>query len=484
MSEEFREYSRLLERVLARFPELTREEVEAMVEAKLRESKFLNRIGALLLVAEELGAFKEVEKSEKATDIRSYVKIGKIVPGLRDVSVRGVIFAITKPIELKDHRMIRLKIGDETGSIDVIIWDEKAEEAFKLGLELGDQIAILHGYTRERIETGKPEIHVGRNGIIAKLEEKGPDPRSFYMDLGEALEHGDGIYDVKAMVLEPGEEKLISTRYGDAHLREIRLIGESGGVRLTIWRDRVEEFKDLREGETIYLTDLRIEDGKATLTPRSILAIREAPTEETLRMINERKLRGLTVRVLDIVETRFGAVYIVTDGSEILRIRLPKRIEADIGDHLKIREALKEVRRGKARLICGEEDLEKIEPEKAIEVPDRRIRLRDLSSKDEIELYDVIVEGVLYTKTQPIKVKTKFGEAEKIGFWIKDEGSAIQAVAWRDKADEISRIAEGARIRLKWVSIRMNAFNEPEIQLDNESIIEVLESGEEKLSEI
>ena len=190
------------------------------------------------------------------------------------------------------------------------------------------------------------------------------------------------------------------------------------------------------------------------------------------------------MRILDIVETRFGAVYIVTDGSEILRIRLPKRIEADIGDHLKIREALKEVRRGKARLICGEEDLERIEPEKAIEVPDRRIRLRDLSSKDEIELYDVIVEGVLYTKTQPIKVKTKFGEAEKIGFWIKDEGSAIQAVAWRDKADEISRIAEGAKIRLKWVSIRMNAFNEPEIQLDNESIIEVLESGEEKLSEV
>ena len=59
MAEQGEEYEKLMERVLARFPELSREEVEALVESKLRESSLLNRVGALLLVAEELGAFKE-----------------------------------------------------------------------------------------------------------------------------------------------------------------------------------------------------------------------------------------------------------------------------------------------------------------------------------------------------------------------------------------------------------------------------------------
>ncbi|RLG07877.1 MAG: hypothetical protein DRN65_02735, partial [Thaumarchaeota archaeon] len=112
MSDELKEYSKLLERVLSRFPELSREELEAMVEAKMRESSLLNKVGALLLVAEELGAFRE-ELGETAASqpIQAYTKIMKLVPGLRDVSVRGVIYAISKPIEVRNHRIMRMKIG-------------------------------------------------------------------------------------------------------------------------------------------------------------------------------------------------------------------------------------------------------------------------------------------------------------------------------------------------------------------------------------
>ncbi|HDD66087.1 MAG TPA: hypothetical protein ENG52_00500, partial [Nitrososphaeria archaeon] len=150
MSGEAEEYSKLLERVLARFPDLSRDELEAMVEAKLRESRLLNKVGALLLVAEELGAFGDSGEAGEGPEVQSYVKLGRLIPGLRDVSVRGAIYAISKPAEAKDHKLMKLKIGDETGSINVILWDERVEEAVKLGLKLGDKIAILHGYTRER----------------------------------------------------------------------------------------------------------------------------------------------------------------------------------------------------------------------------------------------------------------------------------------------------------------------------------------------
>ena len=118
MSDELKEYSKLLERVLARFPELSREEVEAMVEAKMRESSLLNRVGALLLVAEELGAFRE-EGEPETGDLKTYTRIEKLVPGLRDVSVRGVVYALSGPMDVRDHRIMRLKLGDESGGIAV-----------------------------------------------------------------------------------------------------------------------------------------------------------------------------------------------------------------------------------------------------------------------------------------------------------------------------------------------------------------------------
>ncbi|MEM1655789.1 MAG: OB-fold nucleic acid binding domain-containing protein [Nitrososphaerota archaeon] len=476
LSEDLREYSRLLERVLARFPELSREELEAMVEAKLRESRLLNRVGALLLVAEELGAFRE---GEDVGEIKSYARIGSLVPGLRDVSVRGIVYALSGPVEAGGHKLLRLKMGDETGSVNLIIWDDKVDEVDALGLRLGDQIAVLHGYTRERVETGKPELHVGSGGAVAKLSEGARDPRSFYLDLGEALEAGDGVYDVRAIVLDVGEERQVSTRYGEASIREIRLIGESGETRLTIWRDRVTEFRDIKVGERIYLTDVRLEGGRAALTPRSILAIRESPSEETLRIIEERRVHELILRVLDVVERRAGVITIATDGRDVIRVQpCPPGVKP--GDHLLIKDAVKEIRRGRIRLLCGEAGVQRIEPAQPIEPPNRLIKLSDILSKRDAELLDVIVEGILYTKTQPFKVRTRFGEVEKVGFWLKDGDAAVQGSAWRGKAMEIAAIEEGTKIRLKWVSIRTNIFNEPEIQLDEDSIIEVLEKPKEE----
>ena len=189
MSEDLREYSRLLERVLARFRGLSREELEAMVEAKLRESKLLNRVGALLLVAEELGAFKE---REDVGEIKSYAKIGGLVPGLRDVSIRGVVYAMAGPVEAGGHKILRLKMGDETGSVNVIIWDEKVEEVNDLGLKLGDQIAVLHGYTRERLR------RVGRSFMSA--------PAALSRSSARVSEILEASISISGRLLKPGME--------------------------------------------------------------------------------------------------------------------------------------------------------------------------------------------------------------------------------------------------------------------------------------
>jgi len=481
LAEQGEEYEKLMERVLARFPELSREEVEALVESKLRESSLLNRVGALLLVAEELGAFKE--SGEEARSQRAYTRIGDLVPGLNDVSVRGVVYAIDRLIEVRDHKLMRLKLGDRSGSVNVILWDERAEEAVKLGLKLGDLAAIIHGYTRERIETGEPEIHVGRNGMLMRLEPEpgAPKPESYFMDLGAALERGRGVYDIKATVLEIGAERRVKTRFGEATLREILLIDDEGEARLTVWREKAEELGDLKPGETIYLTDVRVDDGRLSLTPRSIIAFREKPSPEALEKVAGRRVRDVILRVLDVVETAAGLRLISTDGERIVRVIVPERLDVRSGDHILVKEAAQEIRRDRVRFLCKAGAVELVRPEKEIEAPSRLIHLKDIVSGERVDERDVIVEGILYTKTQPISVKTRFGEAKKLGFWIKEGEAAVQGVAWRNKAEELDGISEGSRIRLKWVDIRLNIFNEPEINLRSDTVIEVLESSQEEL---
>ena len=399
MAEQGEEYEKLMERVLARFPELSREEVEALVESKLRESSLLNRVGALLLVAEELGAFKE--SGEEARGQRAYTRIGDLVPGLNDVSVRGVVYAIDRLIEVRDHKLMRLKLGDRSGSVNVILWDERAEEAAKLGLKLGDLAAIIHGYTRERIETGEPEIHVGRNGMLMRLEPEpgAPKPESYFMDLGAALERGRGVYDIKATVLEIGVERKVMTRFGEATLREILLIDDEGEARLTVWREKAEEFGDLKPGETIYLTDVRVEDGRLSLTPRSIIAFREKPSPEALEKVAGRRVRDIVLRVLDVVETAAGLRLISTDGERIVRVIVPERLDVRSGDHILVKEAAQEIRRDRVRFLCKAGAVELVRPEKEIKAPSRLIHLKDIVSGERVDERDVIVEGILYTKT-------------------------------------------------------------------------------------
>ncbi len=469
------EYEKLMERVLARFPELTRDEIEAMVESKLREHPLLNKTGALLLIAEELGAFIAKEPPPEALKTMEYTKIVDLVPGLNNVSVRGVAYAVDKLSEVKGHRILKLKIGDGSGVIDVILWDERADEAWKLGIKPGDLIAILNGYTRESLDVGGVELHLGRGGSLARLEKEPgqPDAKSFYMELGEALERGDGTYDIHAVVLEVRELRKVDTKYGEASVREILLGDERSKAVLTAWREKAEELGRLKPGEKTYITSIRVRDGRLSLTGRSIIAFTESPTEETLRMVERRVPE--TLKALDVIERSAGYMIIATDGKALQRVLIPREPDLSTGEYFKPLNPAVEFRRGRMYIVA--EDVEKISPREEIREPSLTLTLGEILSPGFHETRDVIVEGELYHKTPVIKVKTRYGEAEKIGFWLRDGEHNVQGVAWRQKAEELSKIPEGSRIRLKWVSVILNPYGEPEIHLEADSKIEVEGEG-------
>ena len=107
-------------RILKAVPGLTIDELEALVNEKVKTHPYLNKVGAILLVAEELKVLESKEVPEDLMEELAYTMIGDLVPGLNSVNVRGVVYAVIGPKIAGEHRILRLKIGDKTVVAEVL----------------------------------------------------------------------------------------------------------------------------------------------------------------------------------------------------------------------------------------------------------------------------------------------------------------------------------------------------------------------------
>lgn len=469
------EFKKLMARVLRAIPGITIEDLEFMVNEKIKHNPYLNKVGALLLVAEELGVFDIREKvSQEILEEASYIKIGDLVPGLNNISVKGVIYAILGPFVGRDYRLLKMKIGDKTGKSEVYVWEDKIEEVKSLSLKIGDQIAIINAYTKEKIETAEVEIHLKKTSLVKKLplDPSLPDPRQFYKSIGEIIERGEGLYDIRALVVSISSEKVVSTKHGEASV--INLIVSDGRreLEMTAWREKAQLFRELKPGEEIYITDVKYDGDRLSLTSKSFIIFSET-RDELLKIVEEKERRKILMRVVDIQSTPPSTLITLTDGEKIIHILYPVKIDLSKGDYVEL-SGVSEEEIYEGRLIKQKvRFIEKIdEPPLEIKIPDRNLSLMEIIKKREMIMRNIIVEGVLYTKTNLLVVETKYGPGEKILFWLKEGDTAIQGIAWRSKAQEIAQIPEGQRIRLKWITVKLNPFNEPEIHIESYSKIE------------
>jgi hypothetical protein len=472
------EYRRLMARILKAVPGLTIEGLEALVNEKVKTHPYLNKVGAILLVAEELNVLESREEvPEEVLEELAYARIGDLVPGLSNVYVRGVVYAVIGPRAAGEHRLLRLKIGDRSGVTEVYAWNEKIDEISKLSIKIGDNIAIINAYTKEKIETGAVEVHLGRNSVVKKLPQDStqPEPHSFYKTLTQVMEEGDGVYDIRGYLMSISEEKKLLTRYGEASIIEITLSDGSSLAKLTVWRGMVDQFKNLSPGMEIFITDVRLEDNRFYLTSRSTLSMIHEAGLEKIKEIKEKLGEKKIARIIDIEALPNYTIITATDGVKIFQLTCREELDLKPGEYVEVYGIVDDMWTPRRMIMIDKETLKKIEnPTIDISIPSRLISLKEIAEKKTPTGEDVIVEGILYTKTNIVNVETRYGIAEKILFWLKDEDIAVQGVAWRSKAQEVSIIPEGARIRIKWVNIKQNIFGEPEIHLNSYSKIEAL----------
>jgi len=471
------EYEELVKRILKRRPELSEEELEKKVEEKLRDSPMLSRLGALLLLADELGVFETSGCSAPAFDASEFTKISSLVSGLNDVSLYVRVIAVSPLVMVNGRPVLRMKVGDETGKASTVAWEQKAEELAAIGLSPGMTIVMMHVYTRSGLD-GKPEIHVGRNSSVKLVEDSGilPHVESFFIPASRALT--TETFDVRGTLIMIGELRSIQTKSGTVNAVEALLADEYGEAVLVAWRDKVELITNVAPGTELMLTDVRFKGGQLQTTIRTCIAKATKSKLDLSKLMTESKrlVSNKIFRVLDVIERPGLVTFILSDGVWVYRLSSSSLVGVKVkeGDAVRVIKGFVSERNGRKTIVTPEYGVMMATDEDARSVPmvDRKKRLAELSSEES----DIIVEGILHTKTPLGTVETKFGRVEKISFWLRDGETTMLCSAWRSKAREIDSIPIGKHVQLRWVGVRQNVFGELEIAVERDTKVVVLET--------
>ncbi|MBN2015188.1 MAG: hypothetical protein JW778_08410 [Candidatus Altiarchaeota archaeon] len=91
------------------------------------------------------------------------IVIGDITSDMSNLSTIGRVLEVYKPRAYSKGMMSSIIIGDKSGSIRVVLWDEKSNIANEL--KKGDAIRIRNAYSRPNLNN-EPEIYVGKYGDV------------------------------------------------------------------------------------------------------------------------------------------------------------------------------------------------------------------------------------------------------------------------------------------------------------------------------
>jgi len=238
-------------------PEISKEEFLKMIKQKKKElGNYFTDEAIAKIIASELGVKIPEEKEEKFE-----ISIKNIIAGLSDVTVSGKVTSIY-PIQTfkrgleKEGKIARLTLSDETGEINVVLWNEKTGLIEKGILKKGQKIRISHGYARESFRGGV-ELHIGEGGEIEILEES-------YLKIGE-LKAGDGPINVigKVVSQKPLIRKVKTSRGEEVPLVSFEIEDETGRAWVSMWRELAKKLEKerLEKEATIKLKNFYVKRG-------------------------------------------------------------------------------------------------------------------------------------------------------------------------------------------------------------------------------
>lgn len=155
-------YDEIIERI-KKEANLTEQEIEERIQKKLKQlSGLISREGAAHIIANELNVkvFSDITKKK--------YKINEIPVGLRNIGISGKViknYGVREfSTERRSGKVGSLLVGDETGTIRLVFWDDSLTNQIN-DIKENDIVKVKGGYVREN--QGFKEIHLGNNSSLS-----------------------------------------------------------------------------------------------------------------------------------------------------------------------------------------------------------------------------------------------------------------------------------------------------------------------------
>jgi replication factor A1 len=291
------------------------EEFEEAVEAKVEQMGGLaDEETAAMLIAHEL-------RDEEVNGIAD------VAPGMEEVKFLAKVTAVgdVRTFErdgddAEDGRVVNVDVADETGSLRLAFWDEKADAA-ENELEVGQVLRVK----------GRPKE--GYNGIEVNVDEvEIDDDAEIDVQIRDSYRVEDlslGLSDVntKGRILDTESIRTFDRDDGsEGKVANLTLGDPTGRIRVTMWDGQADTVEELTAGTSVEVVDgyVRERDGSLELHVGERGAIEELDEEITYEP------ESTAIEALEIDET--------VDIAGVIRSADPKRtFDRDDGSEGQVR---------------------------------------------------------------------------------------------------------------------------------------------------
>ncbi len=201
-----------------------------------------------------------VGNNDVLTKSEEHIEVTERVPQIKDIKDgMGDLNLTGKVLEISDVRIFQRKdgsagkvgnllLGDSTGSIRVILWDEKTD--ILIGFVSGDAIDVINGYARENAFSHKVELQIGNQGIIRKSEKQIEYEEKFLRIANIPAD----MYDINIIgkVLDISEVRTFEKKNGSSgRVRNLLLGDATGKISVSLWDEKIELLGEVNFDETV-----------------------------------------------------------------------------------------------------------------------------------------------------------------------------------------------------------------------------------------
>lgn len=198
---------------------------------------------AAMLVAHDLGV------NETETSVQ---KIADITPESGNVRLIAKVMSVFPAKEFNRNdgtigRVANLIVADETGSIRLTLWDDKADLVKTGDIEIGQSFQIS-GYVKEGYSG--VEVNIGNNGVLSETDEK--IEASVATTRIEDVKNGMGDLNLKARVLDISEVRTFNRKDGSTgKVSNITIGDDTGKIRVTLWDEKTDIAAELNPNDSV-----------------------------------------------------------------------------------------------------------------------------------------------------------------------------------------------------------------------------------------